>query len=296
MNINTTPLKPQLPMIQKQTPPAGVIVTEVPSMQSPDKVTWGGAAVGLVGAAAGGAITGAGVGLSSIKHSALGTVEAYKSLWNNETIGPVLKVALGALLPVAAIGVPVLSAVSGAAVGLYTGFVQGATKGLSDALSASTKNVKAFNQKLAPEARGEIRAFGEQKLEDGESKFDISPLKGVGAVAAGLGNTVVGAVGIGASTISQIPEAFITANKVIGKSDFGLPLKTVAHVVTVPLAVAAAPLGIVGGALFGLGSGTYHGYNDGVVDAFQKTGDYVGDYHKIIDKGLASLADNLVNG
>ena len=297
MNIQAAALRPSIsrPQVQQaqqqqQSPQAQESVT----FSGGDGVGWGDAAMGLVAGAATGAVTGVGVGLSAVKHSAFGTVEAYKALWTNETIGPVLKTALGALLPVATVGVPVLAAVGGAAVGLYRGFVEGATNGLAAGLSKGFEDVASFDKDLATEARREIREFGNEKLGEGEERFDISPVSGVTAVAAGLGNTVVGAVGIGLSTASQIPEAFVTANKAIHQSDMGLPLKTVSHVMTAPLAAVAAPLGVVGGAIFGLGSGAYHGYNDGFVESFKETGGYIKQYHEAVDKGLAEMAEDLV--
>ncbi|MFA5509017.1 MAG: hypothetical protein WC423_26575, partial [Vulcanimicrobiota bacterium] len=113
MNIQATAVRPNItrPQVQQQT-----IQQEAPQAQESvtfsggNGVGWGDAAVGLVTGVATGAVTGVGAGLSAVKHSALGTVEAYKALWTNETIGPVLKTAMGALLPVATVGVPILSA------------------------------------------------------------------------------------------------------------------------------------------------------------------------------------------
>lgn len=294
MNIQATAIRPQAqqaPRIAKQETQAA---PQEASTFSQDSVGWGDAAVGLVSGVVSGAVLGAGAGLSAAKHSAFGTLEAYKALWTNETVGPVLKTAMGVLMPIATVGVPILSALGGAGVGLYQGFVKGATEGFSAALSESFKNVSEFDTKLAPSARDGIRDFGNAKLEEGEKPFDISPVRGAEAVAAGVVNTVIGGVGIGASTISQIPEAFIVGNKAIHKSDMGLPLKTVSHAVSAPLAAIAAPLGFVGGALFGLGSGAYHGYNDGFSESIKKTGDYVQQYHKAVDDGLAKLAEGLV--
>ncbi|MFA7483006.1 MAG: hypothetical protein WC314_21030 [Vulcanimicrobiota bacterium] len=297
MNIQATAVRPNItrPQVQQQT-----IQQEAPQAQESvtfsggNGVGWGDAAVGLVTGVATGAVTGVGAGLSAVKHSALGTVEAYKALWTNETIGPVLKTAMGALLPVATVGVPILSALGGAAYGLYAGFVEGATNGMAAGLSKGLKDVSKFENELAPSVRRGIQEFGESKLGEGEQAFDISPVRGLAAVGAGLGNTVVGGVGIGLSTASQIPEAFITANRAIHQSDMGMPLKTVSHAVSLPLAVLAAPLGVVGGALFGLGAGAYHGYNDGFVESFQKNVEYVGEYHKMVDDGLAKMAEELV--
>jgi hypothetical protein len=298
MNITASAIRPNVnrPQIQqtnqKEAAPQN---QESVTFSGGNGVGWGDAAVGLVSGVATGAVTGVGAGLSAVKHSIIGTGEAYKALWTNETIGPVLKTALGVLMPVATVGVPILSAIGGAAYGLYSGFVEGATEGLAAGLAQGFEDVSSFDNELAPEAREEIREFGQETLGEGEEVFDISPVSGLKAVAAGLGNTVVGAVGIGLSTASQIPEAFITGNRAINQSDMGLPLKTVSHIITAPLAAVAAPLGVVGGALFGLCSGAYHGYNDGFVDSFKETGGHIATYHEYVDKGLAELAEDLVN-
>jgi hypothetical protein len=261
---------------------------------SEEGVGWGDAAVGLVGAAAGAAIEVVGNTAGSVYHSVLGTGEAYRSLWKTEAIGPWLKGSIAMLIPVATVAVPVLTAIGSAGVGLYRGFTQGIKNGLGGAIEASVKDVKDFNTELAVEARKGIREIADQKPDDGEQPFDISPVRGVTGALAGVGNTVVGGVGIGVSTLSQIPEAFLTANRAIAKSDMGLPLKTVSHAVSLPLAVVAAPLGFVGGALFGLGSGAYYGYKEGFTDSFSKTGGHIKQYHKAVDDGLAKLAESLV--
>ncbi len=280
-------------------PKAGVTEQQVASdsvtFASRDSVGWGDAAVGLVGAVAGAAIETVGNTVGSVGHAAVGTVEAYRSLWKTEAIGPVLKASIAALIPVATVAVPVLTAIGSAGFGLYRGFTEGIRNGLGGAIEAAGKDVKSFNRELAPNVREGIREAADAKPPEGEEPFDISPIGGVTGAVAGVGNAVVGGVGIGVSTVSQIPEAFITANRAIAKSDMSLPLKTVSHLVTAPLAVVAAPLGFVGGALFGLGAGAYHGYKDGFTDAFSKTGGYVKDYHQAVDKGLARMAEELVN-
>jgi hypothetical protein len=260
------------------------------------KVGWGDAAVGLVGAVAGAAIETVGNTAGAVYHSAIGTAEAYRSLWKTEAIGPWLKGSIAMLIPVATVAVPVLTAIGSAGVGLYRGFTQGIQNGLGGAIEASVKDVKDFNSEVAVGARKSIREIADQKPEDGKEPFDISPVDGAKGFVAGIGNTVVGGVGIGVSTLSQIPEAFVTANRAIAKSDMGLPLKTVSHLVSVPLAAVAAPLGFVGGALFGLGSGAYYGYKEGFTEAFTKTGGHIKQYHKAVDDGLAKLAEGLVDG
>lgn len=298
MNISTTAIRPSLAPVQANRAPAAQPSTSEPAeaftFSGGDGVGWGDAAVGLASGVVNGAILGAGAGLSAAKHSIIGTGEAYKALWTNETVGPVLKTVAAVLMPIATIGVPLASVVVGAGVGLYKGFVDGATNGFSTSVSNSFKTISEFDNDLAPKVRNGIREFGNEKLGEGEEKFDVSPIRGAGAIVAGVGNTVVGGLGIGVSTVSQIPEAFITANRAIAQSDIGLPLKTVAHIVTAPLAALAVPAGFGLGALFGLGAGTYHGYTDGMAESFNKTTGYIKQYHTTVDDGLARWAEDLV--
>ena len=290
--VNT---RPAIAVAQKSAAAEQAVSSDSVTFSSRDSVGWGDAAVGLVGAVAGAAIETVGNTVGSVGHTAVGTVEAYRSLWKTEAIGPVLKASIAALIPVAAIAVPVLTAIGSAGFGMYRGFTEGIRGGLGGSIEAAGKDVKEFNRELAPKVREGIREAADSKPPEGEEPFDISPVGGVTGAVAGVGNAVVGGLGIGVSTVSQIPEAFITANRAIAKSDMSLPLKTVSHALTAPLAVVAAPLGFVGGALFGLGAGAYHGYKDGFTDAFSKTGGYVKEYHQAVDQGLARMAEGLVN-
>ena len=292
-HVSVRSFQPQAPAAREAATAQNSVSDQV-TLSSGDGVSWGDAAVGLVGAAAGAVIETTGNTVSSVYHSAVGTVEAYRSLWKTEAIGPVLKTSIAVLLPVATVAVPLLTAIGSAGVGLYRGFTKGVREGLGGAIEASLKDVKDFNGEVAPGARKGIREIADAKPGEGEKPFDISPINGVKGAVAGVGNAVVGGVGIGLSTLSQLPEAFVTGNRAISKADIGLPLKTVSHVVSLPLAVVAAPLGFVGGALFGLGAGAYHGYKDGFSESFSKTSGYVKEYHKHVDKGLAELAEGLV--
>ena len=285
------PFRANVASAQAEAPAQGDQFT----LSGSDGVGWGDAAVGLVGAAAGAVIETAGNTVGSVYHSIKGTGEAYRSLWKTQALGPVLKTSIAVLLPVATVAVPVLTAVGSAFFGMYRGFTTGIKEGLGGAINAASKDVKDFNTEVADGAHKAIRDVADAKPEDGKEPFDISPVGGVTGAIAGVGNAVVGGIGIGVSTLTQIPEAFVTANKAIHKSDWGLPLKTVSHAISLPLAVAAAPLGFVGGALFGLGAGAYHGYKDGFGEAFSKTGGYVKQYHKAVDDGLAKLAEGLVD-
>ncbi len=263
--------------------------------KDPGDVSWLDVGAGLVGAVATGAIETVGNTASSVFQAAELAVEAEVALVKNETIGPWLKGGLALLTPVAAGLSVAATAVGSLGYGLYRGFVEGIHHGVGGSIKAGLEDVRDFNTELCASAREGIREFGDEKLEDGEEKFDVSPVRAGIGVVAGVGTTVQGAVRIGATTARHIPGAFKVANKAISKSEMSTPLKAASHVMTVPLAVIAAPLGIVGGALFGLGVGVHQGYTEGFKDSFGKVDEYSDEYSKYAAKFLKEAAEDLTD-
>ena len=296
MNVSTKPavLRPAvnqqaLPAQQAQQEP--VVVVQDGDSGANDTVSWGDAGLGLVSAGIGGAIQTVGMTASSVGHTLVGGVEAGAALWKAETIGPVLKTVGAALLPLAMIATPPLVAVASLGHGLFTGFTEGIKTGPKGATKQAVENVKDLHKDGFPDVREGIREFGNEKLEEGEEAFDVSIKGGAEGIAAGVANGALGAVGFGAATIRHLPSAFVNVNKAISASDMGAPLKTVSHIMTAPLAVVAAPLGLLGGALFGLVSGAYNGYNDGLGESLEKTGDYLKTYNKYAGDALEDLGN-----
>lgn len=258
-------------------------------------VGWLDVGAGLVGAVAAAGIETIGNTASSVVQAAELAVEAEVALYKNETIGPWLKGGLALLTPVAAGLAVAATAVGSVGYGLYRGFTEGIHHGIGGAVKAAAEDVVDFNTELAAGAREGIREFGDEKLEDGEEKFDVSPVKAGVGVVAGVGTTLQGAVRIGATTARHLPTAFKLANKAIAQSEMSTPLKVASHGLSLPLAIVAAPLGVIGGALFGLGVGVHQGYTEGFKDSFKKVDEWSDEYSKYAGKFLAEAAEDLAN-
>ncbi len=262
--------------------------TESAITETADEVSWSDVGRGLVGAVAAAAIETVANTISSIPQAIELAVEAEVALVKNQTIGPWLKSGIG-LLTLAAVPVGIAATALGSlGFGLYRGFSEGAQHGIGGAIKAAGEDVKGFNTEVTSNAREAIREFGDKKLEEGEERFDVSPLRAAVGVAAGLGTTVQGAAQLGWTTAKNIPSAFLKANRSIHESDVGTPLKTAGHLLTAPLAAVALPLGFVGGAAVGLGMGVYEGYREGFVESFQQLNKINDTYNEYANEFLHS--------
>ncbi len=251
-----------------------------------DHMGWGQALEGLAGAVAAAGVETVGNTASSLIKLPQAVGASYKALWNTEVIGPVLKTSIGMLLPAAAVLTPVLVALGSAGYGLFHGFTEGAKHGIGKAVDAATDDVKTFHKEVAGRAIQEIRKFETEKLGDGEKPFDISVVGGAKGLVAGAARGAVDAAGVGAVTLLHTPGGFMKALHEIWKSGAGLPMKTVATALTVPLAVLATPLGVVGGALYGLTYGAKDGYQKGLVPAVTKSLDDVSKYNRMVSEAI----------
>ncbi len=259
-----------------------------------DSVGWLDVGRGLVGAVVTASIETVGNTVSSIPQAFELAAEAEVALVKNQTIGPWLKSGIG-LLTLAAVPVGIAAtAIGSLGFGLYRGFSEGIKSGIGGAIKAAVEDVKSFNTDLASGARSALRDFGNQKLEEGEEKFDVSPVRAAVGVAAGVGTTVQGAAQLGWTTAKNIPSAFITANKAISRSDFGTPLKTAGHALSIPLAAVALPLGFVGGAAVGLGMGVYEGYREGFTEGFSKINELNNSYSEHAHNFLAEAGREII--
>lgn len=303
MNIKqtaTTPFAAQQlrsPAVKAQEDSTNNVPAEsVTFSKSAGDVGWLDVGKGLVGAVAAAAIETVGNTASSIPQAVELVGEGEVALVKNSTIGPWLKGGIGLLAPFAGALAVAGTAIGSIGYGLYRGFTKGIEEGVGGAIAAAGKDVKEFNTKLASGLREGIREFGNEKLSEGQEKFDVSPVRAGVGVVAGLGTTVQGAAQFGWTTIKNIPEAFSVGNKFISKSDMSTPLKAASHTLSVPLAVVAAPLSVVGGAVVGLGAGVYEGYRKGFTESFKKVNEWNNEYSKHADKFLNESAEDLARG
>lgn len=252
-----------------------------------DKMTWGQAGRGLIGAVIGAGVETVGNTASSLVRLPGAVGRTYKALIGTEMLGPVLKTTIGAALLPVAVAVPVLVAIGSAGYGMFHGFTAAAEHGIAAAATETAKDVKKFHETISGTAlREALSEFENAKLEPGKEPYEIKIVEGARGLAAGATAAVVDGVGVGAVTLINTPRGVIKAANEIWKSDASLPTKTVATILIPAGAALAAPLGTVGGAIYGLVVGTKDGYTDGYGKAVSKSVETVGDYAKMVNEAL----------
>lgn len=286
--MNAVGIRPQhIANFQKTTAPEQAPVQTTEKDFDGDRMTWGQAGRGLVGAVIGAGIEAVGNTASSIVRLPGAVGRTYKALIGTEMLGPILKTTIGAALLPVAVAVPVLVAVGSAGYGMFHGFMSAAEKGLGAAVSDTAQDVKKFHETISGTAlREALTEFEHAKLEPGKEPYEIKVVEAAKGLAAGATAAVVEGVGVGAVTLVNTPRGLVKAAQEVWKSDSGLPTKTVATVLIPAAAVLATPLGTVGGALYGLVLGTKDGYTEGFGKAVQNSVDLVGQYRKAVDKAL----------
>ena len=294
MNITSQNLisnRPSLKAVSTEKPQAKNEAVTFGDGYDEGSVTWGDVGKGLVGAVATAAIEGVGNTVSSIPQSIELALETEVALVKNKTIGPWLKAGVGILTAAAAVPLAVAAtAIGSVGYGMFRGFSEGVETGVGAAIKAGVEDVKGFNTEIAGGIREGIRDFGNEELDEGEEPFDVSPVRAGAGLLAGAVTTFQGAGQMGFTTLKNIPGAFRVANKAIAESDASTPLKVAGHVLSVPAAILAAPLGVVGGAIAGLGFGVYEGYREGISDGIKGVNDLNDSYSKaakeLISEGL----------
>ncbi len=275
---NSAPQQP--PTTPPEAPP------DAPPDEDSKDWTIGQAVSGLAGAVVGAGIETVGNTASSLYRMPEALFQSYKALWNTEQIGPVLKTTIGLLLPAAAVATPVLVALGSAGYGLFHGFQEGVENGVGSAAKECAKDVKRFHNDLSGKLIDELRKYESEPLEPGEEPYDIKLIEGGKALVGGAAGAVIDGVGIGAVTLVQTPRGVVKAYKEIWNSDMGPVQKVTCSILVPPAAVLAAPLGVVGGAIYGLAIGAKEGYQNGLGASVEKTGEAVKDWWDTTNEAL----------
>ncbi|MEW6282473.1 MAG: hypothetical protein AB1758_27945 [Candidatus Eremiobacterota bacterium] len=244
------------------------------------------AAEGLTGAVLGAGIEGVGNTASSLVRLPEAVYQSYKALIKTEQIGPVLKTTIGLLLPAVAVATPVLVALGSIGFGLWRGFTEGVENGIGSAVSKSAEDVKTFHNELSGKLLDELRKYESEPLEPGEEPYDIKVVEGAKGLVGATAGAAIDGVGIGLVTLAQTPRGVVKAYKEIWKSDMGPVQKVTVSLLVPPAAVLAAPLGVVGGAIYGLAIGAKEGYTNGVGAAVSKSGEAVKDWLDTTNEAL----------
>lgn len=236
---------------------------------------------GLTGSAASSVIDSVGATASSIIHLPKALYNAYKATWKTQAIGPVLKTAISALLPVGALLAPPLVAIGGLGWGIVSGFGNAVDKGVAGAVKQSFEDVKNFNTQGVPKVYEWLLKAENALPPEGEKPYDIKVIEaGKGLVSAAVGAAIEGPA-VGAITTARLPQGFFKVYKKIISADIGPVTKTAALVLTPPLFLLVPPLGLVGGTLYGMYAGFRDGYQKGVTESVKNRIDDVKKYNEM---------------
>ena len=186
----------------------------------------------------------------------------------------------------AGLAAPVLTAIGATGYGLFQGFTEGAEKNPIAAAKKGIETVKDMRGKVTHKIVDGIREAATEKPETDDDIYEIRVIEGVKGLAASTTSAVVGGVGIGATTALHLPGGYVKATSEMWGSEAALPLKVGGQLLATAAAVLAVPLGVVGGALFGLGMGAYKGYTDGFVEGNKETLEGIGDFHELAKEAI----------
>lgn len=233
---------------------------------SNDDITIGGLASGLASLVPDAFVSSAGAFGVTALHTPKALYDFYRGLVNTSEIGPRLKTMAGILALPLAMALPVLGAIGGALYGATIGTFDGAKNGVINSVANRVQDIRSYNKFI-----GEgVTALGEAADEEKgrvptHPPYDVSFIKSGTGLLAGAAGAVVDGVGIAGATLKNWPKGVAKFySKVYNDEDMGVPTKILLGTAGT-VAAALAPFGaVVGGAMYGLGSGAYDGYKEGV--------------------------------
>lgn len=251
-----------------------------------DEFSWGDLGKGIVGSVVGGTVVGVGGAVTGLIKTPRVTYEAVKGVWKSEMLGPVLKATVTPVILAAGLAAPVLTGIAGIGYGLFQGFGEAAEKNPVAAAKKGFETVKDFNGKVSEAVVEGIREAATEKPESADDVYEIKIIEGVKGLATSATSAVAGSVGIGATTALHLPGGYVRASSEIWKSDAPAPLKVGGQLLATAAGVLAVPLGVAGGAIYGLGMGAYKGYTEGFIEGNKETFKGIGDFHEMAKEAI----------
>lgn len=265
-----TAAAPQSPAQVEAREPAVEDQVEIAQQRKPideKNFTWGDLGKGVVGAVIGGSIEGVAGAAAGVVKSPRITYEAVRGVWKSKMLGPVLKATLTPVIIAAGVVAPVFTALGGIGYGMFEGFKEGAEKNPAAAVGKSIETAKKLHGNVTQQVVESIREAAAKEPQTPGDVYEIKVIEGVKGLASSATSAAIDGVGIGASTLIHTPRAYAKVTKELWKSDTALPLKVGGQFLATAAAALATPLGVVGGALYGLGKGAYNGYQQGFIEA-----------------------------
>ncbi|MBS2037371.1 hypothetical protein JST97_20450 [bacterium] len=241
---------------------------------------------GLVGSVAGGAIVGTGAAVAGTLKAPRIAFEAVRGLWKSKMLGPVLKATLTPVVIAAGVVAPVFVAIGGLGYGMFDGFVEGSSKNPWAAVTKSVDTCKQMHGKVTKQIVEGIRDMASKEPNSPEEIYEIKVVEAGQGLVSSVASAAIDGVGVGGSVLLNTPKAYFNVSKALWKSEAALPLKVGGQFLATAGLVLAAPLGVVGGALYGLGKGAYNGYTEGVLGGVKAAGQDVAEFHKAASKAV----------
>ena len=239
---------------------------------------------GIVGSVIAGAIEGVAGAAAGVVKSPRITLEAVRGVWTSKMLGPVLKATLTPVILTAGLVAPVFTAIGGLGYGMFEGFVEGAEKNPLAAGSKAIETTKKMHGTVTKELVSGIRELASKEPNSPDDVYEIKVIEGVKGLASSATSAVIDGVGIGASTLVNTPRAYVKVSQELWQSDTALPLKVGGQFLATAAAVVATPLGVVGGALYGLGKGAFNGYQQGFIEANVSAAKDVAKFHDAVSE------------
>lgn len=279
------------PEAQASNPPVASEVVAAPDVDRVERkeiddknFSWLDLGKGITGSVIGGAIEGTGAALAGVLKSPRITYEAVKGTWKSKMLGPVLKATLTPVIIAAGVVAPVFAAIGGLGYGMFEGFKEGAERNPLAAGSKAIETTKKMHGKFTGEIVDGIRDLATKEPKSPDEVYEIKVIEAGKGLAASATSAVIDGAGIGLSTALHTPQAYLKVSKELWKSDSALPLKVGGQFLATAGAVLAAPLGFVGGTLYGLGKGAYNGYQQGFLGATEAAFHDVKEYNSAVHK------------
>lgn len=244
---------------------------------------------GIVGSVAGGAIVGTGATVAGVIKAPRITFEAVRGLWKSKMLGPILKSTLTPVVIAAGVTAPVFVAIGGLGYGMFDGFVEGSSKNPWAAVTKSVDTCKQMHGKVTKQVVEGIRDMAAKEPNSPEEVYEIKVIEAGQGLLSSVASAAIDGVGVGASVLVNTPKAYFNLSKSLWKSEAALPLKVGGQFLATAGLVLAAPLGVVGGVLYGLGKGAYNGYTEGVLGGVKAAGHDVAEFHKAASKAVDSI-------
>lgn len=262
-----------------------------PAEEAPprDELTVGEAASGLAGAVTGAAIRSAGCTGATLLRLPGAVAQTYKTLWNTEQLGPVMKCTVGAMVPLVALATPALVALTAAGYGMVQGFEEGSKGGLQRVAQQSADDVRTVFTDGNRAVIESLKQFETEPLKPGQEPYEIKVTEGAKGLVGGAIGLVVDGAGMGLMGLAKTPKALYKIYRALDKSDLGPVKKTAVGLMIPPLVCLAAPVGLVAGAVYGMVVCSKEAYTNGIGSAARKSVENLQDAHRWSHELLENL-------